>query len=297
MRVIMAIMVGLEFEIPRVGSLHQNDAFLLAALVETLHNASLIIDDIEDSSLKRRGEDCCHIKFGLPLAINAGTTAYFLALNCILKHDQVEKRPALLEGVIREMTNLHLGQNQDIVWNRDILGSDFKYHEKGYLTLCKHKTGGLMRIILDWCVTLSPTKTSDEEKTKYADLFSGIGVLFQIIDDCLNLEDSTVALNKNSPGEDIREGNKTIIVIHALNHAEDSDRQRLIEIILLKTSDQTLIDEAIAICKRTGSLKYARDFAKTMADDLKLQTEALIKNKGVKLLIFQLIDLIHDRKN
>lgn len=265
--------------------------------METLHNASLIIDDIEDSSVKRRGEDCCHIKFGLPLAINAGTTTYFLALNCILQHEQVAKRPALLEGVIRELTNLHLGQNQDIVWNRDVMAKDFEYHEAGYLTLCKHKTGGLMRVILSWCFVLSGDLVSSGDQEKYTELFNGIGVLFQIVDDCLNLEDSTVAVNKSTPGEDIREGNKTIIVIHALNHSPEVDRLRLQEILLLKTNDQALIDEAIALCKRSGSLQYARDFAKAMTADLKFKAETILKHRGVKKLMVQLIDMIHNRKN
>jgi geranylgeranyl pyrophosphate synthase len=270
---------------------------LAGALVETLHNASLIIDDIEDNSLKRRGEDCCHIKFGLPLAVNAGTTAYFLALNCILKHPQVEKRAALLEGVVREMTNLHLGQNQDITWNRDVMGTDYQYTEDGYITLCRHKTGGLMRVILAWCQTLSAAVVPPEDLASYADLFNGIGVLFQIIDDILNLEDSTVASNKSSPGEDIREGNKTIIVIHALNNGSPDDKSRLKEILLSKTSDQKVIAEAIQICHRTSSMQYAKDFAKRMVKDLKELNHGLLKHKGARSLVEQLIDLIYTRKN
>jgi geranylgeranyl pyrophosphate synthase len=109
----------------------------LGAFVEILHNASLMIDDIEDNSVKRRGQDCCHVKFGVPVAISAGNSLYFLAMNWVLRQSDEAVRAKLLEAAVTEMTNLHLGQNQDIVWNRDLVGPDTQYSEDGYLTLCR----------------------------------------------------------------------------------------------------------------------------------------------------------------
>lgn len=265
--------------------------------METLHNASLIMDDMEDNSLKRRGEDCCHIKYGLPLAINSGTTTYFLALNYILSMEDKAKRAQLLEVAVREMTNLHLGQNQDIVWNRDIMGSDYKYKKEDYLTLCKHKTSGLIRIVISSCLVLSPEKYSENIKSKLEDLYNGIGILFQIVDDILNLEESAVAANKSARGEDIREGNKTIITIDALEHAESSKRDRLMDILKMKTLDQLLIEEAIGICEEAGSVKRAKQFARQMADDLTAMSQQVLKHAGVKDLMAQLIQFIYARKN
>ena len=68
------------------------------------------------------------------------------------------------------MTNLYLGQNQDIVWNRDIMGSEYKYKNVDYLTLCKHKTSGLMRIVIASCLILSPEKYAEDVKSKLEEL-------------------------------------------------------------------------------------------------------------------------------
>lgn len=265
--------------------------------METLHNASLIIDDIEDNSTKRRGEDCCHIKYGLPVAVNSGTTTYFLAMNYLLKIEDKEKRAQLLELAVKEMTNLHLGQNQDIVWNRDIMGSSHKYREEDYLTLCKHKTAGLMRIIIAFCLILSPDEKTDDRKHQLEELYNGMGILFQVVDDILNLEESAVATNKSSRGEDIREGNKTIITIHALKNADSSKSKRLLDILMMKTSDQAVIEEAIAICEQAGSILYAKHFASQMAQTLSELSQTVLKHTGVKQMMAQLIQYIHTRQN
>lgn len=270
---------------------------MLGAFVETLHNASLIIDDIEDNSVMRRGEDCCHVKFGLPVAINAGTTAYFLAMNYILRITDEVKRARLLEVAVKEMTNLHLGQNQDIVWNRDLLGDAHCYTEAGYLTLCKHKTAGLMRIVVAFCCILSRADVSASSCLEFDELYNGIGVLFQVVDDILNLEETTVASNKSARGEDIREGNKTIITIHALQNAHPEKRARLKEILLMKTSDHEVIEEAIHICEEAGSIKYAKHVAQKMAADLADLCRRAVTHPGVRSLTCQLIGMILERKN
>ena len=81
----------------------------IAAFVECIHNASLIIDDIQDNSVKRRGEDCCHIVFGVSVSISAANTIYFAAMNWVLYIQDPAVRGYMLETIMREMTNLHLG--------------------------------------------------------------------------------------------------------------------------------------------------------------------------------------------
>ena len=81
-------------------------------IVGTLHDASLLIDDIEDNSELRRGQPVAHAIFGIPSTINCANFAFFLAL----ERCNGLGSPRAMELYIREMINLHRGQGQDILW-------------------------------------------------------------------------------------------------------------------------------------------------------------------------------------
>lgn len=270
----------------------------IGAFAEVLHNSSLMIDDIEDHSVKRRGLDCCHVKFGVPQAINSGNTCYFVASKWALSYPDVSKRGPLAIEILTEISNLHLGQNQDITWNQkriDVESSFFS--ENGYLTLCKHKTSGLLRLIAKCCSLLGSRTHSSSTDQGLIELMNGIGILFQIVDDVLNIAQSEVAGNKDGRGEDIREGNKTILIIHALNHAEESKKLRLIEILNARTSEQDQIQEAIHIIEQAGSVTFALNFVAKLKNDLFTLTEQTLKKPGTIAAMKQLIEYIVKRKN
>ena len=89
----------------------ENDAVLFACgLTEIVHNGSLMVDDLEDKSLKRRGQPCTYLKYGEDLAVNTGTFMYYAP---ILKLDQYveeeEKRLRIHRIYCQEMANIHFG--------------------------------------------------------------------------------------------------------------------------------------------------------------------------------------------
>jgi geranylgeranyl pyrophosphate synthase len=265
--------------------------------VEVLHNASLMIDDIQDNSTKRRGEDCAHVKYGLAVSISSATSLYFLAQNWILQVEDKQMQARLLAVVLKEMTCLHLGQNQDIVWNRRLLGESFQYTENDYFILCKHKTSGLLRMLVGIAGAKSSEKRDEQKERLLIDLFDRIGILFQIIDDVLNLEDCTVSENKQARGEDIREGNQTIIVIHALKNGAPEDSKELARILRSHSEDPAEIESAIRLCEKSGSIAYARETAEKMKGRLLEDIDTVFEKKSVRLLMRQVIGLIVDRKN
>jgi geranylgeranyl pyrophosphate synthase len=269
----------------------------MGAFVEVLHNASLMIDDIQDNSTKRRGEDCAHVKYGLAVSISSATSLYFLAQNWILQVEDEAVQGRLLAAVLKEMTCLHLGQNQDIVWNRRLLSEDFKYTESDYFTLCKHKTSGLLRMLVRIAEARAEGRQEGERGLRMLDLFDRVGILFQIIDDVLNLEQCTVSANKQARGEDIREGNQTIIVIHALAKGAPEDSKELARILRSHTKDQTEIENAIMLCEKAGSIEYARQIAKQMQSQLLVDIDTTFQNNSVRLLMKQVIAMIVDRSN
>ena len=117
----------------------------LLAVGEVIHNASLIIDDIEDQSLKRRGQDCAYIKYGLDVAVNAGCWLYNIPISMLMS--SLDKSDPLsfefTHEVIKELTGLHVGQNWDICWHNDKKMPT----EMDYFQMTTQKTGVIPRLL------------------------------------------------------------------------------------------------------------------------------------------------------
>lgn len=82
--------------------------------------------------------------------------------------------------------------------------------------------------------------------------------MFQVIDDVLNLEDNEVSENKGFVGEDIHEGKITWMIIDAVKKLAEGDKARLLEILKMKTDNKKLIQEAIGLINKSGSLDAAK---------------------------------------
>jgi geranylgeranyl pyrophosphate synthase len=111
-----------------------------------------------------------------------------------------------------------------------------------------------------------------------------IGVAFQIQDDILDVVSSGMDRKKfgKSVGNDIKEGKRTLIVIHALGKASEQDRKRLIQILNSHTSDHKVVEEAISIFSKYASIDYARQKAKELVLDAWKQAEPLLKESNAK---------------
>jgi geranylgeranyl diphosphate synthase type 3 len=110
----------------------------ITKVVGMLHTASLLVDDVEDSSLLRRGLPVAHSIFGTAQTINSANYVYFLALQELGKL----KNPSSIGIYTEELLNLHRGQGMDLFW-RDTLTCP---SEDDYLEMVGNKTGGLFRL-------------------------------------------------------------------------------------------------------------------------------------------------------
>jgi geranylgeranyl pyrophosphate synthase len=247
------------------------DEFIdFVTVVEVLHNGSLIVDDIEDNSELRRGEPCIHKKFGVDIAVNAGNAMYFLPFLVLLKNKTLDKNKLLkaYEIYAQEMISIHFGQGMDIVWHK---GTDGNVSEKEYLQMCAYKTGTLARLATKFGALFAGA----DEKTieKIGKLGESIGIGFQIQDDVLNITADHGKGNFTKIGTDITEGKRTLIVIHALSHANNNDKRRITEILDMHTNDNGIKKEFIEIMKKHKSIDYAKDFSNRLIqnawDDVK----------------------------
>ena len=128
---------------------NRDDAILFACgLTEFVHNGSLMVDDVEDKSLMRRGQPCTYLKFGEDYAVNTGTIMYCVPIMKIdeFVHDDDALKFAMYKMCCEETANLHFGQNWDIHWHN---GKKMPT-EQQYLHMIINKTSVLPRL----CVRL-----------------------------------------------------------------------------------------------------------------------------------------------
>ncbi|MDI6602552.1 MAG: polyprenyl synthetase family protein [Patescibacteria group bacterium] len=262
------------------GNLKKIKDFLI--IPELCHEGSIIIDDQEDDSELRRGKPCLHRIFGTDVAINAGNFFYFLPLITLIKNKKKFKPEVICrayETYIQEMINIHLGQGTDIYWHK---GKAKKIKEKEYLQMCAFKTGCLSRMAAKLAVVLSEKDNQLAEKV--GQIAEAIGIAFQIQDDILDitLEGKERAKFGKSFGNDIKEGKRTLMVIHTLEKANQKDKKRLLEILDKHTDDLEERKEAIEIIKKYGSIEYARKVAREIIEKSWQEAEKLLPESKAK---------------
>ncbi len=253
-----------------------------AIISEVIHNGTIMIDDIEDESELRRGKPCTYKIYGLDVTINAGNSMYYLPLLPLVENEQkvpAEKLCRIYEIYVKQMISLSLGQATDIAWHRGIAKAD-EIDEMNYLQMCASKTGALARMAAETAAVLAD---ADDELFEKLGLFAeSIGIAFQMQDDVLDLTGTQFGDKKGGLGQDVTEGKRSLIVIHTLKTADPKDRERLIEILEMHTSNQNVRDEAIAIMQKYGSIDYVRRFAERMVEESWSEVEKLLPASNAK---------------
>lgn len=233
------------------------DYLEFALIPEVVHNATLLHDDIEDSSLTRRGQPAVHVKYGIDVGVNLGDFLYYFPVVALIdsKKLSAETKNKALNVYVREMLRVSVGQATDIAWHRALV-DPFKINEDKYLQMVYSKSGVLARMAAQLGGVLAG---ADDETVEALGKFGAtIGVAFQLQDDVLNIYESSVSDSKGGVGEDITEGKITMLVIHTLKHADENDRKRLAEILQMHTRDKALISGAISIIDKYGAKDYIK---------------------------------------
>ena len=249
---------------------------------EVIHNGTLVIDDIEDSSEIRRGKPCTYKIFQTDIAVNAGNAMYYLPLLPLMTQRgkvSPEVQRDIYEVYVQEMINLSMGQAMDISWHRGIANAD-GLDEEDYLQMCAYKTGTLARMAAKMAAVLSgANKPLVEKLGRFAE---SIGVAFQMQDDILDLTGQEFAKSKGCVGGDISEGKRSLLVIYTLKKANSTDKARLIKILNMHTSDQNLRDEAIALMQKYGAVEHVKQTAEQMVMESWSEAEKLLPTPQAK---------------
>lgn len=230
------------------------DALKTAASMELIHTFSLIHDDIMDKDKMRRGKPSVHMLWGEPMAILAGDTLFSKAFETVLETDaevDPERVIEALKTVVDSCIKICEGQALDISFEGKL---DVKEDE--YLTMIYKKTAALISAATKaGAIIGGGTEEQVEALSEYGRL---IGLAFQIQDDYLDVIGDEDDIGK-PVGSDIVEGKMTLMVVHALANASKEDKKKLISI--LKSNNEDMVDDAISIFKRYGSIEYTRNIA------------------------------------
>ncbi|KAF9910416.1 geranylgeranyl pyrophosphate synthetase [Linnemannia zychae] len=214
---------------------------IITKVVKMLHTSSLLVDDIEDDSVLRRGEPVAHKIFGVPATINCANYVYFLALAELNK----VSNPKMLTIFTEELLCLHRGQGMELLW-RDTLTCPT---EEEYIAMVNDKTGGLLRL------AVKLMQAASESNVDYVHMVELIGIHFQIRDDYLNLQSSQYSANKGFC-EDLTEGKFSYPIIHSIR--ADPSNRKLLNILKQKPKDIELKTYAVNLMNKTKTFEYCR---------------------------------------
>lgn len=234
----------------------------IKSIIASLHNASLLVDDIEDNSKLRRGVPVAHSIYGVATTINTANYVYFLAL----EKCQSLNNAAALNIFISEMLNLHRGQGQDILWRDSFTCPTLDQ----YRQMVKDKTGGLFRLSVGLMQVFSSNKSD------YYPLLDLLGLYFQIRDDYLNVSSVTYMQTK-SFCEDLTEGKFSFPIIHTIQENMKVNDFRLMNILRQRSEDVNLKTYAVKWMEKCGSLDYTRAVLSQLCKDIVVELHRLGK--------------------
>jgi octaprenyl-diphosphate synthase len=219
----------------------------LAAVVEFIHTATLLHDDVVDESTLRRGRATANESFGNPASVLVGDFLYSRAFQMMVDADDMrvmailsDATNVIAEGEVLQLMNMH----------------DASLDEVGYLRVIRSKTAKLFEASTRLAAILA--KASPEVETACADYGQALGTAFQVIDDVLDYDGNAQELGKNL-GDDLREGKNTLPLIIAMQRAEAADRDLIRHAI--EHGETEGLSTILEIVRNTGALDATRDAA------------------------------------
>jgi octaprenyl-diphosphate synthase len=229
----------------------------LAAVVEFIHTATLLHDDVVDESALRRGRPTANASFGNAASVLVGDFLYSRAFQMMVSVGKPQVLPILseatniiAEGEVLQLMNMH---QPDIT-------------REAYLQVIRFKTAKLFEASARLGAVVADA--SAEMEAACATYGRSLGTAFQLVDDLLDYEGSTAELGKNI-GDDLREGKPTLPLIAAMERGSSAQRARIREAI--EQGDVEHLAEIVDIVHSTGALEVTRQAAQA---EVALATQA-----------------------
>lgn len=257
------------------------------AFPEFMHVGSLIVDDVQDRSTVRRGGPTAHLTFGEPLAINAGTAAYFMGER-LLKRTLVKDsdKLKLYDLYFEAMREGHAGQAIDLDGLSQFVppaleSGDSAVLEQRVLAVHRLKTAAPAASLARMgAIVGGGTQAQQDALGRY---FDAVGLAFQIVDDVLNLRGFKGELKQT--GEDLSQGKVTLPVAKALGRLPEAERRALWAAIAAKPTQPEVLGGLIAQIEACGALDACAQQAKDLVEGAWRQLDPLVEASMPKIML------------
>ena len=225
-----------------------NDHHAAAAIIEFIHTATLLHDDVVDASELRRGRETANALFGNEASVLVGDFLYSRSFQMMVEMDSMrimrilaDTTNTIAEGEVMQLLNVH----------------DPETTEERYMDVIHSKTAKLFEAAARLGAVLG--QRSDAEEAALAEYGMRLGTAFQLTDDLLDYSASSETLGKNV-GDDLAEGKPTLPLIHAIRHGSAEQRRVVREAI--EQGGREHIDEIIQAIESTGAIDYTARLAR-----------------------------------
>jgi octaprenyl-diphosphate synthase len=245
----------------------------LGAVVEMLHTATLVHDDIIDEADTRRGRPSSNTTWGNAKCVLAGDWLYMQAFHTALEERNfrvldllISLTQQMVEGELLQMEKLgHL------------------INEEEYFDLIYRKTACLFKVSMQLGAAI--THAGEQLDAQLGEYGRNLGLAFQIIDDVLDLTAAEDVLGK-PVASDLREGKATLAVIHALERGTGADREAIRKVLADRSFEHVSHTQILEILQRHGSIDYAMDTACAYAEAARLSIADLPDTDAKRALLW-----------
>jgi octaprenyl-diphosphate synthase len=244
---------------------------LMAAVVEFIHTATLLHDDVVDESTLRRGRATANEAFGNAASVLVGDFLYSRAFQMMVRPGRMrvlevlsEATNIIAEGEVMQLANMH----------------DANLSEEAYLQVIRSKTAKLFEASARLAAILVDASPEIEEQC--AAYGRHLGTAFQVIDDVLDYDANSQEMGKNV-GDDLREGKTTLPLIVAMQRASTADKMLIVDAIEKGHTDQ--LETIVKLVRDLGAIEVTRQAAQREADLAAQAMTALPDNEFTRALI------------
>jgi octaprenyl-diphosphate synthase len=250
----------------------------LAAIIEFIHSATLLHDDVVDISDLRRGRPTANAKWGNAPSVLVGDFLYSRAFQMMVAINDMEimrilsdTTNAISEGEVQQLVN---AKNPDTT-------------EENYFNVIHKKTAILFEGACETAATLAGSTEATKESLRLYGYH--LGLAFQLVDDALDYTGNAQELGKNI-GDDLAEGKPTLPLIHAMKNGSQAQANCIAESI--REGDSSRLEEIIGIINECGSITYTQEKAKhhmeQAIEQLKPLDDSIYKNALIELAEFSI---------
>lgn len=245
----------------------------MGAVVEMLHTATLVHDDIIDEAELRRGRPSSNTTWGNSKCVLAGDWLYMQAFARSLEERNFHVLDLLI-SLTQQMVEGELLQIEKL---------GHLINEEEYFDLIFRKTACLFKVSMQLGAAI--TNASDIIETQLGEYGRNLGLAFQIVDDILDLTAAEDVLGK-PVASDLREGKATLAVIHALERGTGADREAIRTVLADRSFENVSHPQILEILHRHGSIDYAMDTACAYAEAARLSIADLPASEAKRALLW-----------